>query len=149
MKIADLLGKTPAELNQLFGSALPGPIPLGNASGEAIVWPGTFWSRLIAHFVHDLAWQGKIFTPNPDGDGATLENKLGPAGVRAVVARVYFTSSWFDGKACIVLDYSKTSFLAREIRDEIRLIDPATHLYLGKVWWGKTELIGFALEFPG
>jgi hypothetical protein len=148
MKISDLLGKTPRELDQLFGTGLPHPIPEGNASGEAIVWPGTWWSRLIARWVHDLAWQGKIFTLDPDGGGTTLENKLGPTGVRAEVARVYTATSWFDGKDCIVLDYSKTSLLARKIRDEIRLIDPSVHLYLGKVWWGKTALIGFALEFP-
>lgn len=148
MNLNDLLGKTPPALDQIFTSNAPGPIPTGNAEGEAIVWPGTFWTRLIARFVHDLAWQGKVFTPNPDGNGATLENKLTPLGVRAVVARVYFTNSWFDGKPCIVLDYSKTSLLARKIRDEIRLIDPASHLYLGKVWWGKTRLIDFALKFP-
>ena len=69
-------------------------------------------------------------------------------GVKAIVARVYHTASWLDGRECIVLDYSKTSLLARKIRDEIRLIDPATRLYLGKVWWGKTRLIDFALKFP-
>ncbi len=148
MNLNDLLGKPQSELDQLFSSREPGPIPTGNAEGEAIVWPGTFWSRLIARFVHDLAWQGKVFTPNPDGDGATLVNKLGAAGVHAVVARVYYTPSWLDGKQCIVLDYSKTSLFARKIRDEIRLLDPATHLYLGKVWWGKTRLIDFALKFP-
>ncbi|HUJ42333.1 MAG TPA: hypothetical protein VLW52_01875 [Opitutaceae bacterium] len=148
MDLNDLLGKTQQELDQIFSAHQPGPIPTGNAAGEAIVWPGTFWSRLIARFVHDLAWQGKVFTPNPDGDGATLVNKLTAAGVHAVVARVYYTTSWLDGKQVIVLDYSKTSLLARKIRDEIRLVDPVTHLYLGKVWWGKTRLIDFALRFP-
>jgi hypothetical protein len=143
-----LLGKTQAELDDIFKNNSAGPIPVGNAEGEAIVWPGTFWSRLIARFVHDLAWQGKVFTPNPDDNGATLENKLTTAGVRAIVARVYFTSSWLDGKECIVLDYSKTSLLARKIRDEIRLIDPANKIYLGKVWWGETRLVDFALKFP-
>ncbi|HZL46716.1 MAG TPA: hypothetical protein VFC28_10855 [Opitutaceae bacterium] len=148
MNFNDLLGKTQSALDEIFSAYAPGPIPQGNAEGEAIVWPGTFWTRLIARFVHDLAWQGKVFTPNPAGSGATLVNKLTPVGVQAVVARVYYTPSWLDGKQCIVLDYSKTSFLARKIRDEIRLIDPAGHLYLGKVWWGKTRLIDFALKFP-
>lgn len=143
-----LLGKTQTELDNIFKNSPAGPIPSGNAAGEAIVCPGTFWSRLIARFVHDLAWQGKVFTPNPNGDGATLENKVTALGVHAIVARVYFTSSWIDGKPCIVLDYSKTSLLARKIRDEIRLIDPAQKLYLGKVWWGETRLVDFALRFP-
>ena len=146
--LADLLGKTQAELDEIFRNHPAGPIPTGNAEGEAIVLPGTFWSRIIARFVHDLAWQGKVFTPNPDGNGATLENKITAIGERAIVARVYYTSSWIDGKECIVLDYSKTSLLARKIRDEIRLIDPASKLYLGKVWWGETRLVDFALKFP-
>ena len=70
------------------------------------------------------------------------------AGVHLIVARVYYTPSWIDGKECIVLDYSKTSLFARKIRDEIRLIDSANRLYLGKVWWGKTRLVDFALRFP-
>ena len=148
MNLNDLLGQSQAELDRLFSSQPAGPIPRGSADGEAIVWPGTFWTRLIARLVHDLAWQGKVFTPNPDGPGATLENKLTPAGLKAVVARVYYTASWLDGRECIVLDYSKTSLLARKIRDEIRLLDPATRLYLGKVWWGRTRLIDFALRFP-
>ena len=148
MKLAELLTKTPAELDRLFTGAPSGPIPHGNAIGEAIVWPGTLWARLVARFVHDLVWQGKIFTPNPEGNGATLENKIGPTGIHEIVARVYFTKSWFDQKDCIVLDYSKTSLLARKIRDEIRLVDADSRLYLGKVWWGKTALVGFALQFP-
>jgi len=145
---AALLGKTQAELDDIFKNNPAGPIPSGNAAGEAIVNPGTFWSRLIARFVHDLAWQGKVFTPNPNGDGATLENKLTALSVHGIVARVYYTSSWIDGKECIVLDYSMTSLLARKIRDEIRLVDPARKIYLGKVWWGEARLVDFALKFP-
>jgi hypothetical protein len=149
MQKEDLLNKTPAELDQLFTSGAPAPIPAGNASGEVVLWKGSFMDHLIARIAHDLAWQGKVFTPNPEGGGTTLINKLGPTGFHGIVARVYNTTSWFDGKDCIILDYSKTSFLAQKIRDEIRLIDPATRLYLGKVWWGTRELVGFALEFPG
>jgi len=148
LQLSDLLDRSQAELDTLFRQHTAGSIPSGNAEGEAIVFPGTFWTRLIARFVHDLAWQGKVFTRNPDGNGATLENKITVTGVRAIVARVYYTSSWLDGKECIVLDYSKTSLLARKIRDEIRLINPAKKIYLGKVWWGKTRLVDFALKFP-
>jgi len=148
LNLGELLGKSQAELDEIFKSNPAGPIPTGNAEGEAIVCPGSFWSRIIARFVHALAWQGKVFTPNPDGNGATLENKLSAIGVLGIVARVYYTSSWIDGKECIVLDYSKTSLFARKIRDEIRLIDPVNKLYLGKVWWGETRLVDFALKFP-
>lgn len=148
MTFDDLIGKSQAELDTLFKNSPPGPIPQGDAEGEAIVHPGTFWSRLIARSVHALAWQGKIFTPDPDGQGATLQNKITVAGIHAIVARVYYTTSWLDQQECIVLDYSQTSLLARKIRDEIRLVDPAAKLYLGKVWWGQTRLVDFALKFP-
>ena len=144
-----LIGKSQAELDDLFRASLPGPIPEGAAKGEAIVFPGTVWARLIARFVHALAWKGKNFTLNPDGNGATLVNRVTALGVPLIVARVYYTTSWLDGKECIVLDYAKTSLFARKIRDEIRLIDAANKVYLGKVWWGKTRLVDFALDFPG
>ena len=148
MEMPDLMKMSQAELDELFKKSPPGPIPEGNATGTAIVWPGTLWARLIARFVHDFAWQGKIFTRNPDGKGATLENKITAVGVQAIVARVYYTQSWLDQKECIVLDYSKTSLFARKIRDEIRLVDEANKIYLGKVWWGPTRLVDFALQFP-
>jgi len=135
------------ELDDLFRQSPAGPIPEGPARGEAIVCPGTIWARIIARFVHALAWKGKTFTKNPDGNGATLVNRITAAGVPLIVARVYYTDSWLDGKQCIVLDYSKTSIFARKIRDEIRLIDPVNKVYLGKVWWGKTRLVDFALDF--
>lgn len=149
VRFDQLIGKSQAELDNLFKASPAGPIPSGTAQGEAIVFPGTFWARIIKRLVHDLAWQGKNFTPNPDGNGATLENRVTAAGIPLIVARVYYTESWLDGKQCIVLDYSKTSLFAKKIRDEIRLIDPVNKVYLGKVWWGKTRLVDFALDFPG
>jgi hypothetical protein len=146
--MSDLLRLSQQQLDDLFRASPAGPIPDGESKGKAIIHPGTWWARALARLVHGLAWQGKVFTRNSDGDGATLQNKITAAGVSAIVARVYYTESWLDGKECIVLDYSKTSLLARKIRDEIRLIDPARRIYLGKVWWGKTRLIDFALDFP-
>ena len=148
MEIADLMKMSQGELDDLFKKSPAGPIPSGDSKGTAVVCPGTFWTRLIARFVHGFAWQGKVFTKSPDGKDATLQNKITVAGVQAIVARVYHTPSWLDGKECIVLDYSKTSLFARKIRDEIRLVDEARRIYLGKVWWGKKRLIDFALEFP-
>ena len=66
-------------------------------------------------------------------------------GLNAIVATVYKGPSWLDNRDCIVLDYSETSLVARWIRDEIRAIGPG--LYLGRVYWDKTPLIHFALEF--
>jgi hypothetical protein len=66
-------------------------------------------------------------------------------GLDAILARIIREPSWTDGKECIVLDYSQTSFVAHWVRDEIRLISPG--LYLGRVFWKKTHLIYFALQF--
>ena len=73
-----------------------------------------------------------------------LVNKLTPFGVRAVRAKVYIGDSWLDGNKAIIFDYSKTSFIAQGIRDEIREVEPG--VYLGKVWWRATRLVDFALN---
>ena len=65
--------------------------------------------------------------------------------MNAIVAEVYKGPSLFDGKECIVLDYSKTSLVAKWIRDEIRLIAPK--LYLGVVLSHNKPCLHFALEF--
>jgi hypothetical protein len=146
-----LIGMTQAELDELFKRSPPGPIPEGDSLGAAIVHPGSSWARFIRWAAYRFAWQGKVFTQYKcpkcgECVLALLENKITVVGVRAITARVYYTSSWIDGKPCIVLDYSRTSLFARKIRDEIREVAPK--LYLGKVWWGKTRLIDFALRFP-
>ena len=132
------------ELDALFSKCSAGEIPDGEADGTAIVAPGTKFSSTVAHFISNFAWQGKVF----DAKKGVLKNRILPFGLNAIIAKVYKGPSWLDGKECIVLDYSKTSLLARKIRDEIRLVDPANRLYLGKVWWGKTRLVDFALRFP-
>jgi len=44
-----------------------------------------------------------------------------------------------------VLDYSKTSLVARQIRDEIREVAPG--VFLGVVFWGHHHVVDFALDF--
>lgn len=139
--VDQLLTKSQAELDALFSAHEAGPIPDGEAKGTAIVAPGTNFSDDIAKLVNIFAWQGKVF----DSKTGTLRNKILPFGINAIIAKVYKAPSWLDGKECIVLDYSDTSFVAQWIRDEIRLIAPGS--YLGKVYWNKSRLIDFALEF--
>jgi hypothetical protein len=139
---AQLLKMSQQELDELFESKPAGPIPDGQAKGTAIIAPGTAFSPEIAAFINVFAWQGKTF----DGKRGVLTNRILAFGLNAIVAEVYKDTSWLDGKECIVLDYSKTSLVAEWIRDEIRLVD--TNLYLGKVYWKKTRLIDFCLEFP-
>lgn len=136
-----LLKMSQRQLDELFSASAAGRIPDGEATGTALVAPGTSLSPQIARFVSLLAWQGKIF----DAAQGVLRNKILPFGLSAVSARVYKEASWLDGKECIVLDYSESSLVARRIRDEIREISPG--VYLGKVYWGRRRLIDFALEF--
>jgi hypothetical protein len=139
--VAKLLTMSQSELDTLFTDSPVGSIPDGEAEGTAIVAPGTTFSPAIAQFINLFAWQGKVF----DGKKGVLKNKILPFGLNAIIAKVYKGPSWLDGKECIVLDYSDTSFVAQWIRDEIRQIDPG--LYLGKVYWEKKRLIDFALKF--
>jgi hypothetical protein len=138
---ADFLKMTQAQLDALFGSLGAGPIPDGPAKGTAIIAPGTHFSPEIAEMVSLFAWQGKVF----DAKDGLLRNDILPFGMRAIVAKVYDGESWYDAKPCIVLDYSQTSLVARWIRDEIRQVDAG--LYLGKVYWDKSPLFDFALQF--
>lgn len=140
--VPQLLSMSQKELDDLFTSSDPGEIPNGEANGTAIIAPGTTYSEEIATLINHFAWQGKTF----DADKGTLRNRILPFGLNAIIAKVYKGESWFDGKDCIVLDYSETSLLAHWIRDEIRSIGPG--LYLGVVYWNKSRLINFAIQFP-
>ena len=142
MTSADLLKMTQPQLDDLFKANGAGEIPNGQAKGTAIIAPWTVISPEIAEFVSVFAWQGKTF----DGKRGVLTNRILPFGLNAIVAEVYKDKSWLDGKECIVLDYSRTSFVARKIRDEIREVSPG--VFLGIVYWGRAKLINFALTFP-
>lgn len=139
--VAQLLKTPQKELDAIYGAAEPGPIPEGQSNGTAIIAPGTVFSPEIAKMVNLFAWQGKVFDPK----AGVLRNRITAFGLNAIVAKVYKDKSWVDGKECIVIDYSETSLVAHWIRDEIRLLQPG--LYLGVVFWDKTHLIDFALEF--
>ncbi|MGE0599992.1 MAG: hypothetical protein AB7J35_10010 [Dehalococcoidia bacterium] len=141
----DLLDLSQTELDELFRSSEAGPIPAGEAAGTVIMHPGTVFADIAAEAAEAVAWQGKVFDPATK----TLKNKVTAAGVQEVQAAVDFGESWFDQKKCIVLDYSKTSTVARAIRDEIRQVAPG--VYLGIVFIGDKKTINFALDFnnPG
>ena len=139
---AQLLTLSENALDELFRQSPAGTIPNGDAHGTAIIAPGTKFTHEIASVINIFAWQGKTF----DAQHGTLVNRISALGVKAIVAEVYKGPSLFDGKECIVLDYSKTSLLAKHVRDEIREISP--NVYLGLVYWDTKRTIHFALEFP-
>jgi hypothetical protein len=140
--VEKLMQMSQAELDQLFSNSPAGEIPNGDAQGTAIIGPGTQLEGPAAKLIHWIAWQGKVF----DKDAGELRNKILPVGIHAIVAKVFKDKSWFDGKECIALDYSKTSLVAQWIRDEIRLVAPG--VYLGIAFWDRTKVINFALQFP-
>jgi hypothetical protein len=141
--VTQLLKMPQAEIDKLFADSPPGPIPNGEGEGTAIVDPGTARAPELAKLINHFAWQGKIF----DAKNKTLVNHIGPFGLKAILAEVYVGKSLIDQKDCIVLDYSKTSLVAKHIRDEIRQIAP--NVYLGPVFWDTKKLFFFALEFKG
>jgi hypothetical protein len=138
-----LLSMSPQHLDELYRCSPAGAIPDGPARGVALIAPGTPFSKSFAQATKLAGWQGKTF----DAARGRLVNRITPFRIKAIAAEVYTAPSLLDGKDCIVLDYSRTSTLARFIRDEIRNVAPS--LYLGFAYWGKTRLIGFSLDFSG
>lgn len=138
---AKLMSMSQVQLDDLFKASPAGDIPDGPAKGTAIIAPGTSYTANIAEIINHFGWQGKVF----DAKKGVLKNRILAFGLEAVIAKVYKGKSWLDDKECIVLDYSETSLIAHWVRDEIRQIGPG--FYLGKVYYGKTRLIDFCLQF--
>jgi hypothetical protein len=137
------LSKSREELDEIYRNAEPGNIPEGDTCGTAIL-AGSPFSKIAAAFARIFAWQGKVFDLfSSDRQSGILVNKITPFSLNIIVAKVYRGKSWLDGKDTIVIDYSKTSFVAKAIRDEIREVEHG--VYLGKVWWGKKRVLDFAL----
>ena len=138
----ELVQMTGAELDDLFRSLPAGPLPTGRGRGTALLGPSARGRRAGAAFVRRTAWQGKDLAP----DGRSLRNRISPFGVRAVAADVYEGPSRVDGDPCVVLDYSRTPWPARWVRDEMREVVPGT--YLGIVFLRSRQLpLRFVLEF--
>jgi len=129
------------ELDALFARSPAGPIPSGDAKGTAILDPGSAHARGLADAARGL-WQGKTF----NAQSKTLRNQITPFGISAIEADVYEGPSLMDGKPCIVIDYSKRSKVAEDIRDEIRLIAPETATYLGRIYTNNQYSGYFALQ---
>ncbi|MGI9147059.1 MAG: hypothetical protein ACR2IK_10980 [Chloroflexota bacterium] len=137
----DLTRMTQAELDNLFRHSPMGEIPDGDASGTVIAGAGTEVEGPILWFARWLAWRGK-FVYRSRG---YLLNKVGPFGWHLIKAKVYIAPSWFDQQPAIILDYSKTSLVARTVRDEIREVSPGT--FLGIVFIEGKKTINFVLQF--
>jgi shikimate 5-dehydrogenase len=138
---SSLVDETTDGLGVLFAAGTAGAIPDGRGKGTVLFGTGGRAARVAAALCYALAWRGKVVNARQ----GRLRNILTPLGIKAIEAAVYKQDSWYDGETCIVLDYSKTSLLARMIRDEIREIAPG--VYLGLVFWGRRHVLDFALDF--
>jgi hypothetical protein len=137
----DLVLRSRRELGELFGSAPAGPIPGGRGRGTVLLGTGGRLARTAAAVSYALLWRGKVVDPA----AGRLKNLIGPLAFPAIVAAVRADESRYDGKPCIVLDYSKTSVVAKAVRDEIREVAPG--VYLGVVFLAGRHVLDFALDF--
>jgi hypothetical protein len=138
----DLIEMSQSQLDQLYENSAIGDIPNGDSKGTALVAAGTPLKKPLLALIKFIFWKGKVF----HRDQGFLLNKVSPLSSKLIKAEVYQGDSWVDaGKEAIILDYSKTSFVAQKIRDEIRQVAPG--LYLGYAFWGKTRVLEFILEF--
>jgi hypothetical protein len=130
------------ELDRVFSGGVARALPEGEFAGTLIV-PVPGLAHLIAAVIRLLVWRGKIFSRVGAREGDVV-NKVTPLSFRSVPGDVRLEASWLDRAPAIVIDYSKKSWVAYFIRDEIREIQPG--VYLGKVWWSRARLCDFALE---
>src|SRR6266545_6442117 len=146
--VEQLVGMSQSERDDLFRASPAGEIPDGDSEGTVLLNAPSvgvasgLLDRIGAQFARWLAWRGKVVRAR-EGD---LLNKVTIFNLHAIRAKVYKASSWLDGKEAIVLDYSKTSFVAQKIRDEIREVAPG--IYLGLVFWDRSMILHFALTKP-
>jgi hypothetical protein len=125
-----------AELDEIFSAATAGAVPRGEFDGILIVWvPVLSW--IIAAVIRALVWRGKVF------DRDTVVNRVTPFRLASVRGHVHVSESWLDGRPSIVIDYSRTSLIAKHVRDEIREVRPG--VLLGKVWFRRMRVCDFAL----
>jgi hypothetical protein len=112
-------------------------VPDGEYRGTLIAPLSPAFLRGAGALAGGLAWRGKVF----DAAAGRVVNRVLPFGLRAVAAEVRRGPSRLDGRECIVLDYSRSSLVARGVRDELRLVRPG--LYLGRAHWRGVRFADF------
>lgn len=144
LTLDDFTTMSQQELNAMYANALPGGVPDGESNGRAIFFAGSMIAEpaaMLAQFI----WQGKVF----DRENGVLLNKV--FGFQLVKARVYYGTSYFDGKEAIIVDYHDTSLLFKPVRDEIRQV--GHNMYLGRAYihtlLGAMMAVNFVLDFSG
>ncbi len=138
ISLDQLLRMSPAELESLYRQGTVVAIPAGPIRGTALLSPGTRRTRALSRGAR-LFWQGKVFEPG----GTTAVNRF--FGLQLVRAQVLQGPSWLDGGPALVLDYSQTSRVYADNRDEIRQVAPG--LFLGLMYDRTTAPPGLQMYF--
>jgi hypothetical protein len=141
LTVEQLLGMSPAQIENVYRQGTATAIPPGRVRGTALLAPGTRRARVVSRGAR-LLWQGKVFEEGQ----STAVNRF--FGMRIIRGQLYQGPSWLDGGPSLVLDYSQTSRIYADNRDEIRQVAPG--LFLGLMYDRTTsppELkMYFALE---
>jgi hypothetical protein len=135
---ARLAEMTWPELEQIYRQAQPGTVPEGYLRGRAIYCPCSKLAGVRSSVTNSL-WHGKLF----DSCTNTLVNQW--SGFKAIKAQVSYGTSWLDGKQSIIMDYSGTSRIWKDVRDEAREVAPG--VYLGLMYRRKGCESEFKLYF--
>lgn len=117
---SEWLRLSPEQLRCLFQGAELGPVPCGSFEGETAFVPTERCHRVRSCLANTL-WQGKQFGPG------TMINRWA-AGAEAVPGRVSSGCSLLDGRPCHVIEYRGQAHIWKDIRDEIRQIEPGFYL---------------------
>jgi hypothetical protein len=133
-----LLRMSAAELEMVYRQGSASSISEGRVRGTALLRPGTRRTRALSRGAR-LIWQGKVFEPGQ----STAVNRF--FGLPIVRGQLYQGPSWLDGHPSLVLDYSQTSRVYADNRDEIRQVAPG--LYLGLMYDRTTAPPGLVMYF--
>jgi hypothetical protein len=121
--VDDLVALSPAQLDALYAQAGPGGVPVGPVRGRVIAAPGQPWAEHASNGAKFI-WQGKVFCPM---DGSATNRFFFKQVVRGMVS---YAPSWRDGRPSLIIDYTQTSHVYRNVRDEIREVAPGVYLGL-------------------
>ena len=119
----DLARLSPPQLDALYASGSPAPMPSGKVRGMALRGPGTSLGPARSR-ASRIAWQGKVFEP---GNSQAVNRFF---GVRTIRGNLSYGPSWRDGGNALILDYAGTSKVYGNYRDEIRQVAPGIFLGL-------------------
>jgi hypothetical protein len=138
VSLDQLLQMNTGQIEAIYRQGAAVALPEGRVNGTAIVAPGTRRTRMLSRGAR-VMWQGKVVEP---GQTSAVNRFF---GVPIVRGQLYSGPSWLDGQPSLILDYSQTSRVYADNRDEIRQVAPG--LFLGLMYDRTTAPPGLAMYF--